>query len=123
MDHVNYKRFAHLNLWKPVTGEDIRIFVVHLIILGLIKKPELKEYRSWKELTRTPLFGCYISHDCFQMILSNFYIADDSDNPPKGKPWHNPLAKLQPFIDLISESFKSYYSPRENISVDKGYCP
>ncbi len=123
IDYVNYKRFAHLNLWKPVTGEDIRIFAAHLIILGLIKKLELEEYWPQKELTRTPLFGHYMSRDHFQMILSNFYIADNSDNPPKGEPLHNPLAKLQPFIDLISESLKSYYSPGENISVDEGCCP
>ena len=57
MEHPDYKRFACQNLWKPVSIEDIRVFAAHLILLGLIKKPELSDYWSCKELTRTPFFG------------------------------------------------------------------
>ena len=58
MEHPDYKRFAHQNLWKPVSIEDIRVFAAHLILLGLIKKPELSDYWSHKELTRTPFSEC-----------------------------------------------------------------
>ena len=57
------------------------------------------------------------------MILRNFHITDDSNNPPYKQPGHNPLAKLQPFIDLLSESFLDAYRPGLNISVDEGCCP
>ena len=63
-----------------------------------------------------------MSRDHFQMILRNFHITDDSNNPPYKQPGHNPLAKLQPFIDLLSESLDAY-RPGLNISVDEGCCP
>ena len=82
MEHPDYKRFACQNLWKPVGIEDIRVFAAHLNLLGLIKKPELSDYWSHKELTRTPFFGTRMPRDRFQAILSNFHVADDQANPP-----------------------------------------
>lgn len=123
MDNPAYKRHARMNFWKDVTAEDMRIFAAHLILLGLLKKPDLEDYWSRKALTRTPFFGQYMSRDKFQNILSNFHVADDSQNPVRGQPGHNPLAKIQPFIDLISEAFKVAYKPAIDISVDEGCCP
>ena len=123
MEHPDYKRFACQNLWKPVSIEDIRVFAAHLILLGLIKKPELSDYWSRKELTRTPFFGTRMPRDRFQAILSNFHVADDQANPPYPDPQHQPLAKLQPFIDMCNTQFKAAFNPGQNISIDEGCCP
>ena len=123
MDHPDYKRFSRLHLWKPVTVEDIRVFTAHLILLGLIRKPELSDYWSKKELTRTPFFGTRMSRDRFQAILSNFHMADDRANPPHPDPQHEPLAKLQPFLDMCNTQFKAAFNPGQNISIDEGTCP
>lgn len=123
MDNPDFRRHARLNLWKAVTAEDMRIFAAHLIVLGLVKKPELEEYWSRKTLTQTPFFGRFMPRDRFQMILSNFHIADDSQNPAYGRPGHDPLAKLQPFIQMILETFHAAYKAGPNISVDEGCCP
>ena len=61
MDHPDYKRHSRLNLWKQVTAQEMRIFAAHLIILGVVRKPELEEYWSTKQLTHTPFFGCWMS--------------------------------------------------------------
>ena len=123
MEHPDYKRFACQNLWKPVSIEDIQVFAAHLILLGLIKKPELSDYWSCKELTRTPFFGTHMLRDRFQAILSNFRVADDQANPPYPDPQHQPLAKLQPFIDMCNTQFKAAFNPGQNISIDEGSCP
>ena len=86
MDHPDYKRFSHQNQWKAVTPEDMRVFAAHLLLLGLIRKPELSDYWSQKELTRTPFFGKRMSRDRFQAILSNLHIADDRANPAYPSP-------------------------------------
>ena len=57
------------------------------------------------------------------MILSNLHIADDSANPPRNQRGHNPLAKIQPFIDMIKPRFHDAYNPGLDISVDEGCCP
>ena len=123
MDSPYFKQFARLNNWKAVTANDMRTFAAHLIVLGLVNKPELEEYWSRKTFTSTPFFGKFMSRDRFQSILSNFHVADDTQNPPFGRPGHNPLAKLQPMINMISASFKTAYKPGKNISVDEGCCP
>ena len=123
MEHQDYKKFARINKWKPVTDDDIRVFAAHLLLLGLVRKPELADYWSQKDLTRTPFFGTRMSRDRFQAILSNFHVADDRENPPHPDPQHNPLAKLQPFIDMCNTQFKAAFNPGENISIDEGCCP
>ena len=123
MDSPYFKQFARLSNWKAVTANDMQTFAAHLIVLGLVNKPELEEYWSRKTFTSTPFFGKFMSRDRFQSILSNFHVADDTQNPPFSRPGHNPLAKLQPMIDMISASFKTAYKPGKNISVDEGCCP
>lgn len=123
MDNPSYKKHSRMNKWKPVTPDDIRNFAGHLILLGLIRKPELADYWSHKELTRTPFFGKNISRDTFFNILSNFHVDDDSGNPPFPDANHNALAKLQSFIDMCNLQFKSAFNPGENISIDEGCCP
>ena len=44
MDSPYFKQFAHLNNWKAVTANDMCTFAAHLIVLGLVNKPELEEY-------------------------------------------------------------------------------
>ena len=122
MEHPDYMRFACQNLWKPVSIEDIRVFAAHLILLGLIKKPELSDYWLCKELTRTPFFGTRMARDRFQAILSNFHVADDQPNPPYPDPQHQPLAKLQSFIDMCNIQFKAAFNPGQNISINEGCC-
>ena len=61
--------------------------------------------------------------DRFQAILSNFHVADNQANPPYPDPQHQPLAKLQPFIDMCNTQFKAAFDPGQNISIDEGCCP
>ena len=56
MDSPYFKQFAHLNNWKAVTANDMWTFAAHLIVLGLVNKPELEEYWSRKTFTSTPFF-------------------------------------------------------------------
>ena len=56
MDSPYFKQFARLNNWKAVTANDMRTFAAHLIVLGLVNKPELEEYWSRKTFTSTPFF-------------------------------------------------------------------
>ena len=123
MEHPDYKRFSRLNQWKPVSVEDIRVFAAHMLLLGLVRKPELSDYWSQKELTRTPFFGTRMPRDRFQSILSNFHVADDRANPPYPDPQHKPLAKLEPFIEMCNTQFGAAFNPGQNISIDEGCCP
>ena len=40
LENPNYKPYSRLNQWKQVTESELKIFVAHLIIMGIVKKPE-----------------------------------------------------------------------------------
>ena len=123
MDHPDYRPHARINTWSQVTAQDMKTFVAHLIIMGLVRKPDIESYWCQKGLSQTPFFGKFMSRRQFQAILSNFHVADDSLNPAYGQPGHNPLAKLQPFLDMINASFRNAYKPGQDVSIDEGCCP
>ena len=46
IDNPNYKKFSRLNQWKDVTESELKVFVAHLLVMGVLKKPELLEH-NW----------------------------------------------------------------------------
>ena len=121
--HENYKPHARINQWKPVSADDIKSFVAHMIILGIVRKPDLEDYWSKRGIMQTPFFGKYMSRNRFQCILSNLHLADDQGNPAYGQRGHNPLAKIQPFVDMLTQNFCNVYKPGCDISIHEGCCP
>ena len=123
LDNPNYKRNSRLNTWKTVTEKELKIWVAHLIVMGLVRKTDIEKYWSLSELTRTPFFGSYMKRDRFQGILWNFHLNDDSLNPRYGQENHDALAKLRNFLDMCCRTFQHTYSPLSNLSLDEGCCP
>ena len=109
--------------WKDISSNDVKIFVAHLIIMGIVKKPQLWQYWSKDNITSTPFFGKYMPRDKFCNILWNLHLVDDSQNPLFGTPGHDPLAKIRPFHEMCLRNFKHIYKPGINISIDEGCCP
>jgi hypothetical protein len=123
MNNPAYQKHSRINLWKAVTAGDMKTFAAHLIVMGLIKKPTIESYWTTKGGLVTPFFGKYMTRTRFQSILSNFHVADDSQNPRRGVRGHNPLAKIQPFVTMMENNFRNCYKPGEAISIDEGICP
>ena len=67
----DYKKHCRLNTWTDITPSDVKIFLAHNIIVGLVKKSNLEKYWSTNSKTRIPYFGEYISRNKFQSILWN----------------------------------------------------
>ena len=123
MQDANYKPRSRLNDWKDVTASELKIFVAHLFIMGIVKKPSLEKYWSTEPITSTPFFGRFMSRDRFCNILWNLHIADDSNNPPYKQPGHDALAKIRPFHDMCLRNFKHVYKPTVHLSLDEGIVP
>ena len=70
MDSPYFKQFTRLNNWKAVTANDMRTFAAHLIVLGLVNKPELEKYWSRKTFTSTP----FLVNLCLE-ITSRAFLA------------------------------------------------
>jgi hypothetical protein len=121
--HEQYKPRARLNCWKPITVPELKVFVAHLIIMGLVRKPDIEMYWSGAPFTKTPFFGVYMSRDRFTAILSNLHVNDDTDNPAYPDPGHDALAKVRNFIEMMDRNFLHVYKPEQNISIDEGSMP
>ena len=57
---------------------DMKIFITHIIAMGLVKKNQLEKYLRQNVTIHTPFFGKYMSHNGFQRILSNLYLVDNN---------------------------------------------
>ena len=49
----------------------MKVFVAHLIVMGILKKNSLEQYWSRDSILNMPFFGYYMSRNCFQNILWN----------------------------------------------------
>ena len=121
--HPDYKKHCRLNSWVDTTPSDIKLFIAHTLVMGLVKKPDLEKYWVTKTKTHIPFFGQYMSRNRFQSILWNFHVNDDSNNPAPGRPGHDPLAKIRPFVDMVERNFLYAYKPSKVLSFDEACCP
>ena len=121
--HPDYKKFCRLNTWIDVTPSDIKMFLAHILIMGLVHKSEVEKYWNMNTYTKIPFFGKYMSRNRFQAILWNFHVNDDSQNPSARQPGHDPLCKIRPFVDMVKRNFVYVYKPSKCLSFDEACCP
>jgi hypothetical protein len=120
----NLTKGSRLNQWTNTTPNEMKVFVAHLIIMGLIKKPSLESYWSRESVTRTSFFGTYMPRNRFQNILWNLHVSPSPEvNPPYGEEGHDPLYKVREMLDMMGRNFKTKYTPGKIISMDESCCP
>ena len=75
--------FSRLRGWRDLGEGDVKIFLAHLIAMGLVRKGCLEKYWDHGETVKTPFFGTYMSRNTFQAILSNFQVSDGTLDLPR----------------------------------------
>ena len=116
------KWYSWMRKWKNITGDDIQILFAHLLVMGIMKTGNAAKYWSNCDITKLDFFGKYLSRNSYQMFLSNFHCAQNTQNPPRGWPGHDPLHKIRPLLGMCQENFYLKYRPGRFLSVDKGSC-
>ena len=102
----------------------MKVFVAHLIVMGILKKYSPEQYWSRDSILNTPFFGHYMSRNCFQNILWNLHISNpDETNPQKGEADHDPLFLVRPMVDMMQRNFHTKYRPGKELSLDESTCP
>ena len=54
--HDEYRKHCRLNTWIDVSPGDIKLFMAHILIMGLVNKSELEKYWSLNNNTKIPFF-------------------------------------------------------------------
>ena len=74
--------FSRLQGWRDLGEGDVKIFLAHLIAMGLVCKGCLEKYWDHGETVKTPFFGTYMGRNTFQSILLNFQVSDGTLDRP-----------------------------------------
>ena len=88
-----------------------------------MRKSNISKYWSKSNNQETPFFGKYLSKNSFQLLLANFHINDNTKEVRRGRPGHDPLFKVRPLVNLLSERFKLIYRPNQFLSFDESSMP
>ena len=114
---------SRLHGWHDVAEGDIKIFLVHLIAIGLVHKGSMPKYWDHGETVKTAFFGTYMGQNTFQSILSNLQVSDSTLDLPCNHPLHDKLFKVRPFLDMMDKNFKQSYKCGRDLSFDEECCP
>ena len=121
---VDQNPCARLNKWEDTSPDEMKVFVAHLIVMGILKKNALEQYWSRDSIPNMPFFGHYMSRNCFQKILWNLHVSDpDKINPLKGEADHDPLFLVRPMVDMMQRNFCTKHRPEKELSLDESMCP
>ena len=102
----------------------MKVFVAHLIVMGILKKNSLEQYWSRESIHNMPFFSHYMSRNCFQNILWNLHVSDsDETNPQEGEANHDPLFLVKPMVDMTQRNFHTKYRLGKELSLDESTCP
>ena len=96
----------------------MKVFIVHLIVMGILKKNSLEQYWSRDSILNMPCFGHYMSRNHFQNILWNLHISV----PDETNPQNDPLFLARPMVDMMQRNFCTKYRPGKELSLDESTC-
>ena len=115
---------AQLNNWVDTSPDEMKVFVAHHIVMGILKKNSLEQYWSRDSILNIPFFGHYMSRNHFQNILWNLHLSDPGEtNPQKGEANHDPLFLVRPMVDMMQRNFHTKYRSGKELSLDESTCP
>ena len=112
-----YVQHDRMNDWKNIYESDMKIFIAHLILMGIVKKSQIAKYWSRNVLTETPYFGKTMMRNQFLLIMKNLHIVNNMFDDKSDK-----LFKICPFVKMCNENFKYVYTCKSPLSVDEACC-
>ncbi|KAJ8381080.1 hypothetical protein SKAU_G00018580 [Synaphobranchus kaupii] len=109
--------------WSPLEpGELYRYFGV-LISMGLVRCPETRDYWSRARCYSLPFPCTVFSRTRFEAISWALHISDpdtDGQNDAlRGTDRYDCLFRLRPLIDEVVAACRSFYQPRQQLSIDE----
>ena len=106
-----------MNDWKDINESDMKIFIAHIILLGIVKKSQIAKYWSRNVLTETPYFGKTMMRNQFLLIMKNLHLVNNMFDDKSHE-----LFKICPFVKMCDKNFKYVYTSKSPPSVDEACC-
>ncbi|XP_032690081.1 piggyBac transposable element-derived protein 4-like [Odontomachus brunneus] len=104
---------SHMKSWTPLTKDELDKFLGLSILMGHVRKGELKNYWSTDLLLHTPIFPQIMSRDRYLQILRNLHFHNNEEIT------NHPLEKIKPIIDHLQNKFSGTLIPGKNLCIDE----
>ena len=104
-------------------AEEIRAYIGFMILMGINRLPEIRDYWSTDQSLRYAPIADRISRDRFEEITRYLHFADNDKLPAHGEDGFSRLQKVDPIISALKQRFKAMYYPHSQLSVDEAMIP
>ena len=94
-----------------------------MILMGINKLPEIRDYWSTNEYLHYVPIADRISRDRFEQITHYLHFTDNDSLPSRGEEGYSRLQKVDPVISHLKDRFKSVYYPHCEVSIDEAMIP
>jgi len=105
---------------KEVTKEEIKIFIGLIILMGVLKLPELRDYWSKDPFIATVPFRFFFGRDRFLYILRFLHVFDSNTIQKENK---DPLIRIREFSNNLKSNFQKKSLLDKELSVDEMIIP
>ncbi|XP_033728229.1 piggyBac transposable element-derived protein 4-like [Pecten maximus] len=110
---------GHDKKWYDTNSAEMRSYIAFHIIMGIVVAPNQDMYFTKDNLYRPTGINERITRDRMDKLHQYFHVCDSSQNPPKGQPGHDKLARVRPILESVREKLKSQYRPHKETSIDE----
>lgn len=107
---------SHMKPWNILTVDEFEIFLGLSILMGHVRKGELKSYWSTDPLIHTPIFRQLMPRDRYIQILRYLHFHDNQDEAEDSD---HPLVKIKFVIDYLQRKFFEALIPGKNLCIDE----
>ena len=112
------RRTSAVKRWVDTSLREMKAFVAIVLNMGLIRKPTIYSYWSTTSSQLTPWFTSCMPRERFQLLMKFFHLVR-TPLPRPGDPNYDPCARFDPIVQVANETFKHYYVPRKQLSIDE----
>ena len=108
--------------WSTDTDE-ISAYMGFMILMGINRLPEIRDYWSVNENLRYAPIADRISRDRFEEITRYLHFVDNNSLPSRGEEGYSRLQKVDPVISALKVKFQAAYYPNCQVSIDEAMIP
>ena len=104
-------------------AEEIRAYLGFMILMGINRLPEIRDYWTTDKNLRYAPIANRISQDRFEEITRYLHFADNDKLPARGEDGFSRLQKVDPVISTLKQRFKAVYYPHSQLNVEEAMIP
>ena len=105
---------SKMKQWQNLDHASFYVFLALTMLMGHVRKADIREYWSTDLLQETPVFGKYMTRDRYRQILRYLHFADNQRPNKLDRLW-----KARDILDLIVTKVKSLFKPFRNLCIDE----